>query len=312
MAFGPGDISANDWGFSGGNTFWTNWSTTTFSNGGLGRVNSVLRCRWGTNSSSTTGHNNIWGSGNARAATTGNFSVTTGSTGAYNVATVSPNPTWLSSDSFYGGMWRTASQTSTTPFRDGSGGNYAGKSADDGTNSGGTTNWAGVGNPGGMGWSVDYTVSAVFVRRGGAWVRCAVYVRRSGAWTQCPVFVRRGGAWTTVALHRYLNETGEHIPEKGMPVEVSYDGGDWESGWIVEADTGWFGPGDLLEEGFNPRYNTEEPADLVEDRAILYYEWQKAVKEEHVEYAEELAKALWPTNGKSGIILPARKTLARV
>lgn len=312
MAFGPGDISANDWAFSNANTFWTNWSTTTFSNGGLGRVNSTMRCRWGTNSSSTSGHNDIWGSGTALAASTGNFSVTTSGTGSYNAATVSPNPTWLASDSFYGGNWRTASQTSTTPFRDGSGGNYAGKSADDGNNSGGTTNWAGVASPGGMGWSVDYTVSAVFVRRGGVWVRCAVYVRRAGAWTRTTIFVRRGGAWTTVALHRYLNETQKHIPERGMFVEVAYDGGDWEPGWIVEAETGYFGPGDTVENGFNPRYNSWEPVDLVEDRAITYYEWQKAIKEDNQERADSLAKIIWPTDAKSLIILPSIKVLERV
>jgi len=313
MAFGPNDISANDWAFSGGNTFWTNWSTTAFSSGGLGRLNSAIRCRWGSNTgASITGHNNIWASGTSRAGTTGNFTVSTTGTGAYNSAGISPNPTWIASDSYEGGYWRTASQNSNTPFRDGSGGNYAGKSADDGTNGGGTANWAGVASPGGMGWSADFFSTLVYVRRSNAWVQCAVYVRRAGAWTRATVFVRRAGAWTTVALHRYLNETGEHIPEKGMPVEVSYDGGDWEPGWIIEKEQGWFGPGDIVEEGFNPRYSSEEPADLVEDRAILYYEWQKAVKEEHTEYAEELARALWPTDAKSNIILPARKILARV
>ena len=298
MSFGPGDISANDWGWSGGNSFWTNWGTSLYSTGSLTRVTAIA-VRWGCGDNtghggtSATGHNDVWDSSNNLAATTGNITNTTQNTGAFNNIAASQNY-WLGNASFYGGFSRTSTQQSTTPFRDGSGGNYAGKSAGDATNSGGTTNWAGVGSPGGLGWSATSTNCQVYVRRGGVWTQCNVYVMRSGAWAITVVNVWRSGAWTVANFLEDLTRSEIHIPDRGLPVEVSVDGGPRERGYLVEEGVGWFGSIDPAALGidwhktgslaapfpapFTGRYNSREPQGVVEARLYAHDRWQRSLK----------------------------------
>lgn len=292
MSFGPSDISANDWAFSNANTFWTNWSTTSVNSGALNRPTAIA-CRWGSNTGATTsGHNNIWTPGSSRVAFSNGTSTAATGIGAYLNDGLS-STFWLGHTTYQGGMWRTASQNSTTPFRDGSGGNYAGKSADDANNGGGTTNWGGVGSPGGMGWSCTAVNTAVFVRKSGVWTECNVFKRKAGAWVQIVVNIRRSGGWAVV---NWLRETGAHIPERGLPVEVSLDNGwTWEPGVLVEKEIGWFGtidptalglddwtaPGEYLNvpypAPFTGRYNSVEPQEIAETRLFAHDQWKRAL-----------------------------------
>ena len=241
--FGPGDYGGyNDWAFSGSNSFWTNWNTSTFATGVLGRITAIA-ARWDCYSgfcAATTGHNDVWDTSNNLAQSTGSFSTTcraAGTTETMHNATC--NDLWQNNASYYIGFSRTNTQCSIHAWKDNSNGGYAGKSANDGTNSGGTTNWGGSTN-GGMPVFGTVTDTNVYVRRGGAWTKTFVYVRRSGAWTgPVYVYVRRSGAWTL------LNELKEHeIPKNGEEALVDVGEG-LERGWIVEeGEMSWFGSED--------------------------------------------------------------------
>lgn len=294
MSFGPSDISANDWGFSGANSFWTNWSTSSVNSGSLNRATAIA-CRWGAYDSvnqaprTTTGRNNIWIPGSSRVATTNANSTATSDTGAF-LNTAVDQTYWLGHTSYQGGMWRTAAQTSTTPFRDGSGGNYAGKSADDANNGGGTTNWAGVGSPGGLGWVCSSVNNKIFVMKSGVWTECQVFVYKSGSWTVCPVLIRKSNAWTVL---NYLRG-GYHVPERGLPIEV-FQHGEWVPGIMVEAGPMWFGtidpttlglddwtkPGEYVNARypapFTGRYNSIEPQEIADARLYAYDRWERAL-----------------------------------
>lgn len=300
---GPGDVSANDYGISSG-IFYVNWGTSTVASGGLGRIHGNMKCRWGCGGvpGNASGHVTLWNSvSRNRVVQTNTIAVTTLGTGTFNVGTAVT--TWVDSQSFYGGYFQTshASNDQSTPFKDGTGGNYAGKpssgSVNDDNNSGGTTNWAGVGSPGGLGWSATIFRSDIWVRRAGAWTQTFVYVRRSGAWTQTQVFVRRSSAWTTL---NYLEEYG--IPEKGLPVEVNVGEG-WEPGFLTEGPQGWFGsvdpttyeeidllncpPGayDIPFFPYTGRFNSIEPKELIEERLEAHYNWDRALRWENYKEA---------------------------
>lgn len=289
MSFGPGDITANDYAFSLGGSFWTNWSNNAFASSSLSRTTAIA-CKWCAHSGTTTGHNDIWRSSDlVRAAYTSDFGVGVVANGQYsNVGTAT---FWLANQSFYGGFWRTSSQNSRTSFRDGSGGGYSGKSADDGNISGGTNNWAPVASPGGLGWFCTSTNCNVYVMRSGSWTQCSVYVNRGGGgnWSQCNVYVNRGGG-VNWSIANWLQESGNHIPERGMKVLVDVGEG-LEDGWVTEDHIGWFGSvdptalglKDWTKQGFytefketiTGRYNSEEPAEIVDRRLYAYDKWQR-------------------------------------
>lgn len=311
MSFGPGDQTNNNFAFSGGSTFWTNWTNNTAASASLARTTAIA-CKWcaHTASTTTTGHNDIWRSNDLiRAAYTNDFGVGVVSGGQYsNVAT---GTFWIQNQSFYGGFWRTASQSSRVTFPNGALGGYSGKSGDDGDIGGGTNNWAGfasIPNPGGMGWFCTAVNCNVYVKRGAGWSQANVYVRRSGGWTQTTVWVNRGGGanWT---IANWLQESGNHIPEKGMKVLVDVGEGR-EDGWIVEGNVGWFGLVDPtalglkdwtktgfyteFKETFTGRYNSEELPEIVDRRLYAYDKWTQLLKSGDL---DELAhwEGLWST-----------------
>lgn len=267
--FGSGDYGGyNDFVYSGGNSFWTNWNTGLYSTGALGRITGSMSVRWGASGalggSSTTGHHDVWDSAGTRRNNTNGISVgQTSDYGNWNTDTF-VSDYWTSTASFYGGFWRTASQTSQFGFKDGTNNSYSGKSADDANNTGGTANWGGVGNPGGLAFSSNFTPTAVYVRRTGAWSPAFVYVRRSGAWSSAVVYVRRSGGWTPANYFREMNLRQTGIPTRGERVEVNLDGY-WEPGYVVEAAPGWFGPVDPSGK-FVGRYNTWEPEEVADAR----------------------------------------------
>jgi hypothetical protein len=243
MSYGPGDVNANDWVFSGGNTFWTNLSTTVFGSGSINRP-TALACRWGSNNGAAiTGRSDTWTSGGPLAAYSSNYTVTATGVGSYNNAGAAAT-WWLANASFFGGYWRTASQNSNTPFLDGSGGNYGGLSADDGTVAGYTVNWAGVANPGGLGWFVTSSNTLIYVRRGTGYVQAQTYIRRTNAWATQLVYIRRTGAYTVLnelkPIHETLTQWQRHIPESGLAIEAWSPYYGWERAYLVE-EPGWFG-----------------------------------------------------------------------
>lgn len=284
MSFGPGDISANDFAFDQGG-FYTDWSTTGFGSGSLNRVLDIA-VRWGSHSGTTTGRNDIW-DGTNLVATTASNGVSTAGTGTYNNYGAAATY-WLNNATYYGGAGFTSSSYFSLPWRDGSGGNYAGKTAGDGTMTGGTTNWAGVSNPGGLGWAATTQNTAIYVFRSGAWTQCFVYVMRSGTWTILNVYVQRSGAWTVL---NWLRQ-GHDIPAKGMPVMIDVGEG-LERGWITYGEIGWFGQIDPTGQGidlskpgcydipypaiFTGRYNNREPEEVADARLYAHDQWKRAL-----------------------------------
>jgi hypothetical protein len=246
--------------------------------------------------------------------------VTTSGTGSYNNASTSNY--WLGNASYQGGNWRTASQTSTTPFRDGSGGNYAGKSADDGDNSGGTTNWGGVGNPGGMGWSATSTNCSIYVFKSGVWTQCNVYVMKSGTWTITTVNIMKSSVWTPLnqaTIPWLQRDYREGLPSTGVPVMVSVDGGALERGYLVEEGVGWFGTIDPTAIGnpglgchpdvfypapFTGRYNSREPEEVADARLFAYDQWQRALAADDMRAAAYWRAMFQPE------LLPTMRTFA--
>jgi hypothetical protein len=312
--FGSGDLGGtnNDYVASGVNAFWTNWNNSQITTGNLGRI-VIIAARWGVcfaacaappSCTTVTGHNDVWLVPSlALARASGNGTSTTDMPyGSWN--SLGATDYWLSVQNLYMGFWRTASQCVGIPFRDGTYSGYAGKSNDDGNISGGTNNWAGVGNPGGINVLGLLIESAIWVRRSGAWTRAYVGVRRSGAWSPSRAYVnvRRSGAWTPLNFADWMNTTQRHVPERGMPILVLADRG-LEQGWLTEEGEGWFGntdPRELAKQGIDwtkrgsfpmsadmawtGRYNSSEPEEKVWFRQLAREQWAKALaREDHQE-----------------------------
>lgn len=284
--FGPGDYGGyNDWAFSGANTFWTNWNTSTFATGTIGRVNAI-GVRWDGYSgfcTGSSGHNDLWSTGNSLVVNTGNYGVSSvGGGTSETMHNVSCADTWQNNASYYIGFWRVAAKCSIFAWKDGVNGDWAGKSADDGTNSGGS-HWA----SGDGGLPVFGTVApgTVYVRRGAAWTPILAYVRRGSGWTNVRVELRRSGSWNVID---WLQQ-GHSIPPEGMPVEVNL-GEHWEPGWLVEeGNTSWFGNVDPDTSDFSWRgkYNSFEPDEVAEQRLQAHYEWHQALRWERYEEAKK-------------------------
>lgn len=293
--FGNGDYGGyNDWVFSGANSFFTSWDNGIYSTGVLGRITSIA-ARWDGNGSAPTGHNGVYQSTSpfTRQALTNTFTATNRTAGTtatmHNVATTAD--LWQSNASYFIGFSRDSSLTSFFSFKDGGGGSggYAGKSATDGNINGGTNNWGGVANPGGLPVFGTVTDTNIYVRRSGAWTKTFVYVRRSGAWTgPVLVYVRRSGAWTL------LNELKQHeIPKNGEGALVDIGKG-LERGWIVEeGERSWFGnvdpttqSWDWTQEGhyewewgkWTGRFNSHEPEEIAYARLEAVYNRDQAIK----------------------------------
>lgn len=306
--FGPGDYGGyNDRGFSGVNTFWTNWNTSTFATGILGRVTAIA-ARWDyytISCSSATGHNTIWDTSNNKVQGTGTFSVNgTGDTFNDTMNNASCGDVWQNNASYYIGFSRDSSKCSHFSWKDNTNGGYAGKSAGDSTNSGGTANWVGTTN-GGLPVYGTVTVTNIFVRRSGAWTRTFVYVRRSGAWTG-PVFVyvRRSGAWTL------LNELKEHeVPKNGEEALVDVGEG-LERGWITEdGEKSWFGSEDPTTQDFDwsvpgqhewewkpwtGKYSSFDSEEIAWDRLGAQWKWDQALRQENYAEADKWFKKFQP------------------
>lgn len=295
--FGPGDISANDYAFSGANSFWTVWSNTTFSSGVAFRPITIAT-RWGADSGTTTGHNSFWNSSTNRIMTVADFNVGVGGGfGAYNSFGVLSN-TWAGNDTYYGGFSRTQSQNSRAPFKDGTGGGYSGKSGGDANIAGGTNNFAGVASPGGLGWAVTYQKLEIYVRRSGVWKQVNGFTRRSGVWFSPGdvIYVRRSGVWTPVAFGDNCIMSEYHVPEKGLEIRIDIDG-EIETGWIVEGDKGWFGSIDIDNvDVYTGRHSSEDSNETIEKRLVLYYLRENALKWENYKEAEKLSNQLWPND----------------
>lgn len=285
--FGTGDYGGyNDWAFAQG-SFYTNWNTSQFSPGVLGRITS-LAARWdaysGLAPGTASGHNVAW------RATTNLNEVQTGiitgtSRGAGTTETMhnaSCPDLWVSgTHNYFLGFSVGSGDSHIHAWADGAHGGYSGKSASSANNTGGTANWGGTTN-GGLPVFGTVTVSNVYVRRSGVWVRVFVSTRRSSAWnSNVYVRVRRGGSWTIV---NYMQE-GRHVPPEGMSVEVNVDGY-WEPGWMVEdGETSWFGSVDPTST-WSGRYNSFESDEIAEERLRAMYEWDKALREERYQEAK--------------------------
>lgn len=283
MSFGPGDISANDWAFATG-IFYTNWSTTGFGSGSLNRVLNIA-VRWGAHSGTATARNNIYDGTNLQAYTAQN-GVSTVDTGSYNNYAAA-STFWLNNATYYGGVGFTSSSALSLPFRDGSGGNYSGKTAGDGDMTGGTNNWAGVGSPGGLGWAATTQNTLIYVFKSSVWTQCFTYVMKSGAWTVCQTSIMKSSVWTAL---NWLRE-GNSIPERGLEVMVGDEDG-WHRGMLVEAEVGWFGQIDPTGQGldlskpgqysipypatFTGRYNHREPEEVAQARMYAHDQWKRA------------------------------------
>jgi hypothetical protein len=67
---------------------------------------------------------------------------------------------------------------------------------------------------------------------------------------------------TPLSFFEQLTREERHIPERGLPVRVNV-GGDWETGWVVEGEIGWFGSIDPtalgLEDWTKPGIYTDVP-----------------------------------------------------
>jgi hypothetical protein len=227
---------------------------------------------------------------------------------------------WQSNASYYIGTWRPALQCTHLVWANGGGGgSYAGKSADDGTNGGGTANWGATIN-GGLPVYGTVVESNVYVRRAGVWTRTFVYVKRAGVWSG-PVFVyvKRAGSWTL------LNELREfEIPSKGLPIMVDIGEG-LERGWITEGERTWFGSVDPTTQSFDwresghfdwedrpwtGRYNGSESDEIAEERLRAKYEYDEALRWEDYETAKDRFYKYQPSGFPKDIpiFLPNGKT----
>lgn len=312
--FGPGDATGNDCAWSGANSFWTNWNTSTFSTGIVGRI-TALAMRWdGSNNApctTCTGRNDLWNTSNSLVLNTTTYSVVctaicNGGIGQCTLHNVGTSDLWQSSASYYLGIWRPSNQCTSLVWVNNANGGYAGKSADDGTNSGGTANWGGTTNGGLLGYGT-VTVSNIYVKRAGSWNRVLVFLKRSGAWNTTPsyVYVKRAGAWTLV------NELKEYeIPKNGEEILVDIGEGP-EKGWIVEeGEKSWFGSSDPTTQKFDwtkeghyqwdqtipwsGKYNSFEPEEVAYKRLEAQYNWDFALRWENYSRANELFPKFQP------------------
>ena len=287
--FGTGDYgSYNDWAFASG-TFYTNWNTSQFSPGILGRI-TALAARWdaysGLAPGTASGSNVLWrATTNLNVAQTGSITGTSrgaGTTETMHNATCSD--LWVAGTAnYFLGFSLTSGSSHIHAWADGAHGGYSGKSAGSANNTGGTANWGGTTN-GGLPVFGTVTISNVFVRRGGAWVRVFVSTRRSSAWNSFEyVRVKRSGVWTIV---NWMQEGERHVPPGGMPVEVNVDGY-WEPGWMIEdGETSWFGSVDPTTPKWSGRYHSLESDEIAEERLRAMYEWDKALREERYQEAK--------------------------
>lgn len=300
--FGPGDYGGyNDCAWAGSGAFWTNWNTSTFATGTLGRV-TAIGVKWdGSNNApctTCTGRNDLWNTSNNLVLNTSTYGVVctavcNGGVGGETMHNVGTGDLWQSNASYYIGTWRPSNQCTSFVWANNTNGGYAGKSADDGTNGGGTANWGGTTN-GGLPVYGTVTISNVYVKRAGVWTQVFVYVKRAGVWVgPVYVYVKRAGTWTII------NELKElEIPSKGMPIRVDVGEG-LEPGWIIEeGEKSWFGsfdpttqswdwriPGHYAEE-FKPwtgRYNSFDSDEVAEERLRAQYEYDKALRWENYE-----------------------------
>lgn len=314
--FGSGDYGGyNDFAHSSTNSFWVNWNTNGYSTGSTGRVVSVA-VRWGVFSgdcSSVVGHHALWGTSNPfnEVNTTNATTQTANETTYGSYVNLGMSDVWQSNASYIMGFVRDASKCSLVPFKDGTNNSYAGKGTTESNLSGGTVNWGGVANPGGLPVLGTVTLTQVFVRRGGAWVPVFVYVRRSGAWSATPVYisVRRSGVWVP------LNQANFDFSDiDNKPMEALVDVGEGpERGYIMESgEQGWFGNidpitilhdwrqqglfTDLPKDVFTGRYNSSEPDEIVEKRLEAYYNWDQALRREDYNKARKFYIS-WQSDG---------------
>lgn len=315
--FGPGDATPNDCAWSGANSFWTNWNTSTWATGVLGRI-TALAMRWdGSNNApclTCTGRNDLWNTSNNLVLNTGTYSVVctaicNGGVGAGTLHSASTSDLWQNNASYYLGIWRPASQCTHLAWVNSAHGGYAGKSADDSTNTGGTANWGGTTNGGLLGYGT-ITDTNIYVRRAGAWTKTFVYVRRAGAWSTNPVFVyvRRSGSWTL------LNQLGTkefEIGPNGIEGMAEFADGTKERVLLVEeGQKSWFGSGDPTNQDFDWRqeghfiwhdnrpwsgkYNSHESEEVAHERLNAAYEWDKALRLENYQEANKWWKKFQP------------------
>lgn len=316
--FGPGDYGGyNDWAFSGGNTFWTNWNTSTFGTGTVGRVTAIA-ARWDYYTGfcgAASGHNDIWNTGTSLVASTGNFAAN--GAGAGTTATMNNfgcSDVWQSNASYYIGFSRGQSQCSIFSWKDNSNGGYAGKSAGDGNNGSGTANWGGTTN-GGLPVYGTVTPSNIYVKRAGAWSQVFVDTKRAGTWSgPVYVYVKRAGTWNIINRLKEIE-----IPHNGLPILVDIGEG-IESGLLVEdGEKSWFGSidpttqsWDWTKEGqfkwesrpWTGRYNSFESNAIAEQRLEAMYEWDQALRWEDY----QRAKLWWPKFQPSGLPEISRKS----
>lgn len=295
--FGSGDYGGyNDWTFSQG-SFYTNWNTTQYNPGALGRVQ-ALGARWDAYSGLAPGtcsaRNVLWrASTNLNATQTGVLSGTPRSAGTTaTMHSADCTDLWVTGlVNYYLGFSAGSGDSHIFSWKDGSNGGYSGKSASSANNTGGTANWGGTTN-GGLPVFGTLTISKVYVRRAGAWVRTFVYVRRSGVWTgPVVVKVRRSGVWTTI------NQVKEYeMPKNGE--EILIDIGDGlERGWIIEeGEKSWFGSEDPTTQSWDwtktgdydweckswtGKYNSFESDELADYRLEARYKWDQALRWEN-------------------------------
>lgn len=314
-AFGFGDTTGhNNFAFAGANTGTNdNWENSSFATGQFGRI-VALAARWSGYTSgvgvgscgSPSGAGTIWTGNNGGVLSTGSYGTSVISSGGAvaQLNNASTADFWQNNNSYYIGF-----VTGTCLYYTGTtnNGSYAACGAGCGPG-GGTVNWGGTGAFG-FGTYGTVQVTLVYVRRGGAWTSARVFVRRSGAWVTGYVYVRRSGAWTgPLNMAEWLQKSEQHIPEKGLPVEVNVGDG-WEPGWIVETDQyAWFGSLDPEGLGFDwtkpggyetplrftGRYSSAEPEEIVEDRLEAYYKWDRALRLENYREADKWHKLFQP------------------
>jgi hypothetical protein len=305
--FGTGDFGVNNCAWSGVNSFWTNWNSSTFATGTLGRI-TALAVRWdGSNNApclTCTGRNDLWDTGTNLVLNTGTYGVVctaicNGGVGQGTMHNAGTGNLWQSNASYYIGFWRPASQCTHLGFANNANGGYAGKSADDGNNGGGTAAWGGLGN-GGLPVYGTVTDTNIYVRRAGAWVKTFVYVRRAGVWSG-PVFVyvRRAGAWT---LLNHLGKQEFEIGPNGVEGIAEWADGNRERAWLVEeGQKSWFGSTDpelqdfdwreeghfpWQDQGWTGKYSSHDDEELAYSRLAAQFNYYKALKDDNPGGAE--------------------------
>lgn len=296
--FGPGDYGGyNDWAFAQG-AYWTNWNTSVFNPGSIGRI-TAIGARWdaysGLSPGTASGHNTLWTAAGAKTNNTATYATTpraAGTTAAmHNVALISNE--WQPANNFFIGFECGSGDSHIHSWADGANGGYSGKSASDASVSGGTANWGGTVNGGLPVFGTNQIVN-IFVRRGGVMTAIYTYAKRSGVFNG-PLIdaVRRGGVQNPLDLVAWLNATGRHIPARGLRVLVDVGEG-WEVGWAVEGPIGWFGSIDPTKMGvkdwtrpfhevvplqaYSGRFNSIESEEVVDRRMREYDQWQRALR----------------------------------